>query len=205
MKITFSILLILLLTTGCSTSNTFEAIETNENLEVAVSQLETHVTEEISGETEEPEIEAGEEITFEVEVPKANISKVDPKPIVTTSPTPEVKKVISKAPATVEKLPSAQETPPPPSQPEVVEIETEPAATEETEKVSGKEVLPPEQARYNFGDPTVDFWAYMAMDVKPWIEWGSSAKDPSTKEERINYVSQSEWGRKGLDYYGYDY
>ncbi|MBU0577685.1 tetratricopeptide repeat protein [Patescibacteria group bacterium] len=93
--------------------------------------------------------------------------------------------------------------------PELSDSEEGESATEEnsenTEKVSGQEVLPPSVAIYNFVDPTVDFWAYVFMDVSPWIAWGSSPDDTSTIEERIAYVAQSEWGRIALDELGLGY
>ena len=71
-------------------------------------------------------------------------------------------------------------------------------------KISGQAVLPPQQNQYNFIPPEEDFLGHCYLDIQPWIEWGSSAQDTTTKEERIQYLIGTEWGVKALSYLGYE-
>ncbi|MCP5468870.1 MAG: hypothetical protein H7A32_06340 [Deltaproteobacteria bacterium] len=60
---------------------------------------------------------------------------------------------------------------------------------------------------YNFADPGEDGLskAHLELDIKPWIEWGGSENDLTTKEERIKALSKSEQGRRMLEKLGYEY
>ena len=63
------------------------------------------------------------------------------------------------------------------------------------------------RSNYNYANPGEDGLskAHLELDIKPWIEWGSSEKDDSTKEERIKMLSETQQGQKMLDKLGYDY
>ena len=60
---------------------------------------------------------------------------------------------------------------------------------------------------YNFADPGEDGLskAHLELDIKPWIEWGGSENDLTTKEERIKALSKSEQGRGMLEKLGYEF
>ncbi|MBN2307090.1 S-layer homology domain-containing protein, partial [Candidatus Peregrinibacteria bacterium] len=85
------------------------------------------------------------------------------------------------------------------------EQEEEEETTIDLPVTSPVSVLPPEIDIFYFSPPEKDFIAHLEMDVQPWIEWGISASDTSTKEERIQAIAETALGRVALDYLGYDY
>ena len=76
-------------------------------------------------------------------------------------------------------------------------------STQQTTNSEDKNILP--SGMFSFNDPNENWNAYLTMDVKPWIEWGTGPQDSSTKEERIQILAQTEWGRKALEQMGYEY
>ena len=65
------------------------------------------------------------------------------------------------------------------------------------------QVLPVDLGMSYFADPNENYDAHLQMDVKPWIEWGVSAQDKTTKEERIQKLAETEEGKKALEMLGY--
>ncbi len=63
------------------------------------------------------------------------------------------------------------------------------------------------RVNYNYADPGEDGLskAHLELDIKPWLEWGNSEEDSSTKEERIEALSKTELGKKMLEKLRYDY
>lgn len=63
------------------------------------------------------------------------------------------------------------------------------------------------RTNYNYADPGSDGMseAHLMADIKPWIEWGNSPDDESTKEERISALAITAQGRAMLDALGYEY
>lgn len=63
------------------------------------------------------------------------------------------------------------------------------------------------RVNYNYANPGEEGLskAHLELDIKPWIEWGSSEEDETTKEKRIEILSQTEYGRAMLEKLGYDY
>lgn len=93
------------------------------------------------------------------------------------------------------------------------EGEEEPAEEEEEQepwRTSDPELDPSIEAgrsNYNFADPGPDGLAeaHLHADIKPWIEWGNSVQDETTKDERIAALAITELGRQILDILGYEY
>lgn len=82
--------------------------------------------------------------------------------------------------------------------------------TEEAWRTSDPEIDPSIDAgrvNYNLADPGEDGLNkdHLEMDIKPWIEWGNRGDDPSTKEERISAMAETEKGQEILDILDYEY
>ncbi len=62
------------------------------------------------------------------------------------------------------------------------------------------------RTNYNLADPGDDGLndQHLNVDIKPWIEWGASADDKSTKEQRINALATTDLGRAMLEKLGYE-
>lgn len=62
------------------------------------------------------------------------------------------------------------------------------------------------RTNYNLADPGKDGLneQHLNLDIKPWIEWGASADDKSTKEQRINALATTELGQAMLEKLGYE-
>ncbi|MBU0706325.1 LysM peptidoglycan-binding domain-containing protein [Patescibacteria group bacterium] len=58
---------------------------------------------------------------------------------------------------------------------------------------------------YDFETPTIKnlYTNHLTVDVQPWIEFGNSPFDTTTKSDRINTMGASIQGRFGLEYLGY--
>lgn len=61
------------------------------------------------------------------------------------------------------------------------------------------------RTNYNFANPGADGLSmeHLEMDLKPWIEWGSSEGDKTSKEDRIKVLSTTDYGKKVLEKLGY--
>jgi len=74
---------------------------------------------------------------------------------------------------------------------------------------NGNLVLTPENmGTYDYEEPTIQnnyYRNHAEADVRPWIEWGNSPQDKTTKRNRICAMSKSRSGRLGLDYLNYKY
>ena len=67
---------------------------------------------------------------------------------------------------------------------------------------------PENMGTYDFEEPTLFNYFYINhtnVDVKPWIEWGNSPQDTTTKYERICAMSKNWKGEKVLKYLNYNF
>ena len=47
--------------------------------------------------------------------------------------------------------------------------------------------------------------AHLKVDVAPWIEYGNSPQDTSTRKQRLEAMGKTKLGREGLKRLGYSY
>ena len=69
--------------------------------------------------------------------------------------------------------------------------------------VNGRLVTTPENmGTYDFVTPDQSIRGHWKTDVIPWIEWGNSPNDTTTREQRIAALKSTFWGRIGYGIYG---
>ena len=69
---------------------------------------------------------------------------------------------------------------------------------------NGKLVMTAEnKGTYDFSAPTSDALIHTVLDVEPWIRWGNSPTDSTTREQRVAALAKTVTGRAALTYISY--
>ncbi|MBU1017762.1 LysM peptidoglycan-binding domain-containing protein [Patescibacteria group bacterium] len=62
---------------------------------------------------------------------------------------------------------------------------------------------PENMGTFDFISPKNNARGHARIDVRPWLSWGNSPQDTSTRQDRVNALSQSIEGRAALAYFSY--